>query len=75
MKIPTSLSCRECRREYSISRIHVSEFCFEPAGVFCSYAKIKKDSTVRKFRRKTQIYEGGRNGSPCSSPCSVEEIG
>jgi molybdopterin synthase sulfur carrier subunit len=47
MKYTTGLRSRECKREYSINPIHVCEFCFGPAKVFCSYGKIKKDLTVR----------------------------
>jgi len=43
------LRCRECKREYSISPIHVCEFCFGPLEVIYDYEKIKKNLTSKKI--------------------------
>lgn len=45
MKYVLGLRCRECKREYSISPIHVCEFCFGPLEVHYDYEKIKKNLT------------------------------
>jgi len=75
MKYTSGLRCGECKREYSISPIHVCEFCFGPLEVFCDYGKIKKDLSVRKIGERPKSYDGGKNGSPCSNPYSIEKIG
>jgi threonine synthase len=42
MKYTAGLRCRECRREYSVGPIHVSEFCFGPLEIIYDYEKIGK---------------------------------
>jgi threonine synthase len=49
MKYVSGLRCRECKREYSISPIHVCEFCFGPLEVIYDYEKIKKNLTHGKI--------------------------
>jgi threonine synthase len=49
MKYTVGLRCRECKREYSISPIHVCEFCFGPLEVIYDYEKIKKNLTHGKI--------------------------
>ena len=49
MKYTIGLKCRECKREYSISPIHVCEFCFGPLEVIYDYEKIKKSLTREKI--------------------------
>ena len=49
MKYISCLRCRECRREYSISPIHICEFCFGPLEVIYDYEKIKKNLTPKKI--------------------------
>ena len=49
MKYVLGLRCRECKREYSISPIHVCEFCFGPLEVHYDYEKIKKNLTHEKI--------------------------
>ena len=49
MKYTTGLRCRECKREYSISPVHVCEFCFGPLEVIYDYEKIKRDLTRGKI--------------------------
>src|SRR4030067_1122847 len=43
------LKCRECKREYPISPIHVCEFCFGPLEVVYQYEKIRNDLTRQKI--------------------------
>jgi threonine synthase len=43
------LKCRECKREYPVSPIHVCEFCFGPLEVVYQYEKIRKDLTRQKI--------------------------
>lgn len=43
------LKCRECSREYSVSPIHVCEFCFGPLEVVYHYEKITKDLSRQKI--------------------------
>ncbi len=49
MKHTIGLRCRECKREYSISPIHVCEFCFGPLEVIYDYEKIKRSLTRGKI--------------------------
>ena len=49
MKYTIGLKCKECKREYSISPIHVCEFCFGPLEVIYDYEKIKKSLTREKI--------------------------
>lgn len=49
MEYTTGLRCRECKREYSISPIHVCEFCFGPLEVIYDYGKIKHSLTRVKI--------------------------
>jgi threonine synthase len=49
MKYVSGLRCRECKREYSISPIHVCEFCFGPLEVVYDYEKIKKNLTRKEI--------------------------
>jgi len=49
MKYTAGLRCRECKREYSISPIHVCEFCFGPLEVIYDYEEIKKSITFEKI--------------------------
>jgi threonine synthase len=46
------LKCRECKREYSISPIHVCEFCFGPLEVVYRYSEIKKSLNREKIRER-----------------------
>jgi len=43
------LKCRECSREYSVSPIHICEFCFGPLEVVYQYEKITKDLSRQKI--------------------------
>jgi threonine synthase len=43
------LKCRECSREYSISPIHVCEFCFGPLEVVYDYKKIRENLSRDKI--------------------------
>jgi len=52
MRYTEGLKCRECKREYSISPIHVCEFCFGPLEVVYKYDKIKKDLTRKKIEER-----------------------
>ena len=52
MKYTAGLRCRECKREYSISPIHVCEFCFGPLEVIYDYEGIKKSLTHGKIERR-----------------------
>lgn len=49
MKYISVLRCKEYKREYSISPIHVCEFCFRPLEVIYDYENIKKDLTRGKI--------------------------
>ncbi len=49
MNYTIGLKCRECKREYPISPIHVCEFCFGPLEVIYDYEKIKKSLTRGKI--------------------------
>jgi threonine synthase len=46
------LKCRECEREYSISPIHICEFCFGPLEVIYEYEKIKENLTREKIEER-----------------------
>jgi threonine synthase len=52
MKYTIGLKCRECKREYLISPIHVCEFCFGPLEVVYDYQKIKKILTQEKIEKR-----------------------
>jgi len=52
MKYTEGLKCRECKREYSISPIHVCEFCFGPLEVVYQYDKIKENLTRGKIEER-----------------------
>jgi threonine synthase len=52
MTYTKGLRCRECRREYSISPIHVCEFCFGPLEVVYDYEKVKKDLTKERIDKR-----------------------
>jgi threonine synthase len=52
MNYASGLRCRECKREYSISPIHVCEFCFGPLEVIYDYEKIKKRLTHKKIEER-----------------------
>jgi threonine synthase len=43
------LRCRECKREYPASPVHVCEFCFGPLEVVYDYEKIKAQLTRKKI--------------------------
>ncbi|MEW6374683.1 MAG: threonine synthase [Thermodesulfobacteriota bacterium] len=49
MSYTEGLRCRECRREYSISPIHVCEFCFGPLEVIYDYKKIREKLSREKI--------------------------
>jgi len=46
------LKCRECRREYSVSPVHVCEFCFGPLEVVYDYEKLKEDLSRDKIEER-----------------------
>lgn len=46
------LKCRECRREYSVSPVHVCEFCFGPLEVVYNYEKLKGDLSRDKIEER-----------------------
>ena len=48
------LKCRECRREYSVSPVHVCEFCFGPLEVVYNYEKLKGDLSRDKIEERPQ---------------------
>ncbi len=52
MKYVSGLRCRECKREYSISPIHVCEFCFGPLEVIYDYKEIRKNLTHSKIEER-----------------------
>ncbi|PIX25626.1 MAG: threonine synthase [Deltaproteobacteria bacterium CG_4_8_14_3_um_filter_45_9] len=52
MNYVSGLRCRECKREYSISPIHVCEFCFGPLEIIYDYEKIKKSLTHKKIEER-----------------------
>src|SRR4030043_1247325 len=52
MKYTTGLRCRECKREYPISPVHVCEFCFGPLEVVYDYEKIKGTLTREKIEAR-----------------------
>ena len=52
MKYTAGLRCRECKREYPISPIHVCEFCFGPLEVIYDYERIRKDLTYEEIIRR-----------------------
>ncbi len=49
MKYVKGLKCRECKREYKISPIHVCEFCFGPLEVIYDYEKVRNDMKREKI--------------------------
>lgn len=52
MKFTKGLKCKECNREYSISPIHVCEFCFGPLEVVYEYGKIREYLTRKKIEER-----------------------
>jgi threonine synthase len=46
------LRCRECRREYQISPIHVCEFCFGPLKVIYDFEKVRKNLNREKIKNR-----------------------
>lgn len=52
MTYVNGLKCRECRREYSVSPIHVCEFCFGPLEVVYDYEKMKGDLSQDKIEQR-----------------------
>ena len=52
MKYVDGLRCRECRKEYPISPIHVCEFCFGPLEVIYKYEEISKKLSREKIEER-----------------------
>ncbi|NWF94279.1 MAG: threonine synthase [Syntrophaceae bacterium] len=52
MRYIEGLRCRECKREYPISPIHVCEFCFGPLEVVYQYERIRKVLSRRKIEER-----------------------
>lgn len=52
MKYTSGLRCRECKKEYPISPIHVCEFCFGPLEVIYDYEKIKRSLTRERIQER-----------------------
>ena len=48
------LKCRECKREFPTSAIHVCEFCFGPLEAVYEYEKIKRVLTREKIEGRSK---------------------
>lgn len=71
MNYASGLRCRECKREYSISPIHVCEFCFGPLEVIYDYEGIKKSLTHGKIERRPKSMWRYRELLPLNGDPSV----
>ena len=71
MKHTIGLRCRECKREYSISPIHVCEFCFGPLEVIYDYEKIKRSLTRGKIEGRPKSMWRYRELLPLNGDPSV----
>jgi len=70
------LRCRECRREYSISPIHVCEFCFGPLEVVYDYEKVKRDLTKERIYKRPKSMWRYQELLPLDSdPTIGEDVG
>jgi threonine synthase len=66
-----SLKCKECGREYSISPVHVCEFCFGPLEVVYDYEKIKGSLTREKIEERPKTMWRYRELLPLNNDPSV----
>jgi threonine synthase len=66
-----SLKCKECGREYSISPVHVCEFCFGPLEVVYDYEKIKESLTREKIEARPKSMWRYRELLPLDNDPSV----
>jgi threonine synthase len=66
-----SLKCKECSREYSISPVHVCEFCFGPLEVVYDYEKIKGTLTREKIKARPKSMWRYRELLPLNGDPSV----
>jgi threonine synthase len=66
-----SLKCKECSREYSISPVHVCEFCFGPLEVVYDYEKIKESLTREKIEARPKSMWRYRELLPLNNDPSV----
>jgi threonine synthase len=66
-----SLKCKECGREYSISPVHVCEFCFGPLEVVYDYEKIKGSLTREKIEARPKSMWRYRELLPLNNDPSV----
>ena len=65
------LKCKECKREYSISPIHVCEFCFGPLEVVYDYERIKGNLTREKIEKRPKSMWRYRELLPLNNDPSV----
>ncbi len=68
MKHAIGLTCRECRREYSINPIHVRDFCLGPLEVNCDSGKIKNYVCFRKIDEIPNLWRRKKWKSMFESP-------
>jgi len=66
-----SLKCKECSREYSISPVHVCEFCFGPLEVVYDYEKIKGTLTREKVEARPKSMWRYRELLPLNNDPSI----
>ena len=66
-----SLKCKECSREYSISPVHVCEFCFGPLEVVYDYEKIKESLTREKIEARPKSMWRYRELLPLNNDPSI----
>lgn len=66
-----SLKCKECSREYSISPVHVCEFCFGPLEVVYDYEKIRGSLTREKIEERPKSMWRYRELLPLNNDPSV----
>src|SRR4030067_847156 len=66
-----SLKCKECSREYSISPVHVCEFCFGPLEGVYDYEKIKESLTREKIEARPKSMWRYRELLPLNNDPSV----
>ena len=70
------LRCRECRREYQISPIHVCEFCFGPLEVIYDFEKVRKNLNREKIKNRPKSMWRYQELLPLDSdPTIGEDVG
>ena len=56
MNYTKGIRCRECRRQYSISPIHVCEICFGPLEAIYDSERIKDHIRFRKIEERPNLW-------------------